>query len=129
MITLALDANLIDGTRDAARDATIETARAFGFGGSSWDVARPSGGGTAARVLVDQDDPVSALCYRARPSAVVPVAGGTPVLDEQWRVIVLAGDVQAGDVLTSRADAAYTVRVVSLEGWFEYRRGEIEERR
>lgn len=118
-----------DGMRDAARDADIQIAHAFGFGGQTWSVERPSGGGTGPRSLVPLPETVQALCYRRRPSVVAPVGGGTPVLNEQWQIIVISGDVLPDDVLTSTTEPQYRVHVQSLEGWYEYRRGEIEERR
>lgn len=129
MIDLQLADDMITTIRAAARDATIESARAYGFGGSTWSVERPSGSGTAARTLVPLADTVQALCFRRVPSPVALVGGGTPVLDERWQVIVLSGDVQEGDVLTSTTEPQYAVHVQSLEGWYAYRRGEIEERR
>ena len=126
MLDLTLSTELRAEVRDAARDATIAAARAFGFGGSTWQVERPSGAGIGERIRVPVAGTVQALCFRTRPSAAADVAGGAPALDERWEVIVLAGDVQARDVLVSTVDAT-EVRVQSLEAWYDYQRGTLEQ--
>ncbi len=128
MYSLDLPLDVIAQLRDAARDADISAARAFGFGGSNWGVERPSGVGTGARSLVDQGT-IHALAFRQRPGGLGVVAGGTPALADTWRMIVLAGDVLPGDVVTSEADDDYVFGVASLESWYEYTRAELERRR
>jgi hypothetical protein len=56
-------------------------------------------------------------------------AGGTPVLDDIWRYILLSGSVLPGDVVTSSADSRYAFGVASSEPWFDYIRGDLERRR
>lgn len=130
MFDLRLPAELTAEIRAAAQDATIAAARAFGFGGSSWWVDRPSGSGTDTRVPVRQPTPVQALCFRQKPSSLAATATGDPAGDELWRVIVLdqETDIQPGDVLTSEVPSGgYAVRVDSLERWYDYARGEVSE--
>jgi len=130
-VTFSLDlpADVIAAMRDDARDASISAARTFGFGGSTWDVDRPSGIGTGARSLARQAGALHALAFRQRPGGLGAVAGGTPALADTWRMIVLAGDLLPGDVVTSQADARYVFGVASLEPWYDYLRAELERRR
>ncbi len=143
MISLDLPPESEALTRDAARAATLAAARAFGFGGDVWDVARPSGTGPAARSLVDLGH-VAGLVFRQRPAGLAPVAGGTPALADVWRAILDSGAilddaeadtgliVRPGDVLTSQADDSYAFGVASLEPWYsdgDYKRCELERRR
>ena len=111
--------------RDAAKDASISAARAFGLGGSTWDAGVPSGIGTGPRVLTSAGT-VHALAFRQKPGLTAPSAGGTPVLSDVWRMIVLEGDVTPGMVLTSQADARYTFSIGSVEPWYVYFRCELE---
>ena len=138
MHDLILPTDMIDAMRDAARDATIASARAFGFGGSTWVVERPSGSGTAARLPVRLPGTVQALAFRQRPSVLVgpggksPTGGAIGVADEVWRVIVLDDgdlqDVQVDDTLISTDPSGeYRVRIDSIERWYDYRRCEVSE--
>jgi hypothetical protein len=126
--SLDLPADTIAFMRDSARDANISHARTFGFGGSTWDAEIPSGVGTGPRTLTPAGV-VHGLAFRQKPATTAPVAGGTPVLDDIWRMIVLDGDVQPGMELTSQADPRYVVGVASVEPWYEYFRAELERRR
>ena len=126
--SLDLPADLIASMRDQARDASISAARTFGFGGSTWDADVPSGTGTGPRVLTSSSE-VHALAFRQRPGVTARSAGGTPVLDDVWRMIVLSGTVVPGMVLTSQADDRYQFGVASIEPWFNYFRAELERRR
>lgn len=125
--SLDLPADLIASMRDQARDAGVSAARTFGFGGSNWDAEVPSGTGTGPRVLTDAGQ-VAALAFRQKPGVTAAAAGGTPVLDDVWRMIVLTGNVTPGMVLTSTADARYSFDVASIEPWYEYFRAELERR-
>jgi hypothetical protein len=120
-----LPVELQEAMRDAARDATISAARTFGFGGEAWSVERPTGAGVAAKTLTAQPT-VTALAYRQRPGALAQAVAGTPVLADMWRLILLAGALQPGDVITSVADAAYRFNVADVESWYEYTRCELE---
>jgi hypothetical protein len=111
----------------AARDATIAAARAFGIGGSVWAVDRPSGGGVDVRSMQRQSDPIAALAFRQKPSALAQAIAGVPIGDEVWRVIVLSGDVQPGDVLLSAGSPPLAMRVDSVEAWYDYRRSNVSE--
>lgn len=111
----------------AARDATIAAARAFGIGGSVWLLDRPSGGGVDARSMQRMVAPISALAFRQKPSALAQALAGVPIGDEIWRVIVLFGDVQPGDVLLSAGSPPLAMRVDSLEVWYDYHRCNVSE--
>ena len=126
--SLDLPADEMQSLRDSARDADISAARTFGFGGSTWDAGLPSGQGTGPRVLTSAGE-VHALAFRQKPGLTAPAAGGTPVLADVWRMIVLDGEVTPGMVLTSVADARYTFGVASIEPWYDYFRCELERRR
>lgn len=123
--SLDLPADIIAGMRDSARDADISAARTFGFGGSTWDAEVPSGQGTGPRTLTPAGT-VHALAFRQKPGQVAPVTGGTPVLDDIWRMIILGGDVAPGMVLTSQSDSRYKVGIASVEIWYDYFRAELE---
>jgi hypothetical protein len=58
-----IDDELRQDMRDAARQADLDAAYAFGFGGVSWHVSRPSGSGPGSRTLVAQTD-VTLLAFR-----------------------------------------------------------------
>lgn len=109
-----LDDATIGAMRDAARDAAIAAAKAFGFGGASWTA--PASG------------TLTAYAYRQRPGVVALAAPGAAVLDDIWRMIVVSGTVYAGDVLTSVADGR-SVTVKSVELWYDYQRCELERQR
>lgn len=126
--SLDLPADLIAELRSDARDASISAARTFGFGGSTWDADVPSGTGTGPRVLTPAGQ-VHALAFRQRPATTAPAAGGTPMLADTWRMIILAGDVRPGMVLTSTTDSRYTFGIGTIEPWYEYFRCELERRR
>lgn len=126
--SLDLPADVIASMRDQARDADISAARTFGFGGSTWDAEIPSGQGTGPRTLTSAGV-VHALAFRQKPGQVAHSAGGTPVLDDIWRMIILDGDVVPGMELTSQADPRYKVGIASVEPWYEYFRAELERRR
>jgi hypothetical protein len=114
-----------EAMRDAARDATISIARTFGFGGEAWTVERPTGAGVAAKTLTAQPN-VTALAFRQRPGALAAAVAGTPVLADVWRLILLAGELLPGDVITSVADATYRFSIGDMEPWYEYTRCELE---
>jgi hypothetical protein len=143
MISLDLPPESEALTRDAARAATLAAARAFGLGGDTWLISRPSGTGPAARTLTPLGH-VAGLVFRQRPGPLAPAGGGTPVLADLWRAILDTGDIldadeddtgldaRPGDVITSQADSAYTFGLASLEPWYadgEYKRCELERRR
>lgn len=122
--SLDIPADLIASLRESAKDATISAARTFGFGGSTWDAGRPSGIGTGPRALTSVGT-VMALAFRQRPGTTTPVGGGTPVLDDTWRLIVLEGALRPGDVLVSQSDPRYGFDVGTVEPWYEYKRCEL----
>lgn len=132
--SLDLPADAIASVQHAARDAAISAARTFGFGGSTWDVDRPLGGTTAARTLIDAGT-LHALAFRQRPGALTIAGGGTPVLGDVWRLIVLgaedalSGILRPGDRITSQADSDYIFTVASIEPWYDYFRCELERSR
>lgn len=126
--SLDMDADLIASMRDDARDANISAARTFGFGGSTWGADAPSGTGTGPRVLTPAGQ-VHGLAFRQNPGATAPVAGGTPILADVWRMIVLSGDLVPGMVITSVADSRYEFGITSIEPWYDYFRAELERRR
>lgn len=125
-----LSGDQITDMRTAARDAAINAARAFGFGGSQWVVERPSGGGPGARSPVVLPGLVHALAYRQRPSQLAAALAGQPVGDEIWRVIILdiEADVQVDDTLVPPS-GGQAIHIDSLEQWYDYRRGEVSEAR
>jgi len=122
--SLDIPADVIASMRDGARDATISAARAFGHGGSSWDVGRPSGIGTGPRTLTSVGS-VQALAFRQRPGVTAPAAGGTPLLADVWRLIVLDGSLRPGDVIVSQTDPRYGFDVGTIEPWYAYKRAEL----
>lgn len=122
--SLDIPADLISELRDSARDASISAARTFGFGGSTWDVGRPSGIGTGPRTLTSVGA-VMALAFRQKPGVTAPVGGGTPVLADIWRLIVLEGALHPGDVIVSQADPRYGFDVGTIEPWYDYKRSEL----
>lgn len=124
-----LPIELIDWMRHAARDATIESARAFGFGGSTWSVARASGTGPAAREPTVLPGTVVLLAFRQAPAGVAGVAGGVPALADTWRAVLISGNVMPGDIVTSTADPRYQFGVATIEPWYEYARLELERSR
>ena len=117
-----------EAMRDAARDATISAARTFGFGGDTWSVQRPTGAGVGPKTMIAQPS-VTALAFRQRPGGLAAALAGTPVLDDVWRLIVLAGTLQPNDVLTSVSEPMYKVTIASVEPWYEYQRCELERMR
>jgi len=122
--SLDMDADLIASMRDQARDASISAARTFGFGGSTWDVGRPSGIGTGPRTLTSVGH-IAALAFRQRPGVTEMAAGGTPVLADVWRLIVLEGTPRPGDVIVSQSDARYAFDIGTIEPWYDYKRAEL----
>lgn len=112
--------------QDAARAADLAAARAFGLGGELWNYAAPSGTGVGERVYVSAGV-VRGLAFRQQPGPVqVVVAGGTPVLDDQWRFFPLSGAVAPGGVIVSQADNRYQFTIASLETWYGYTRANLE---
>lgn len=126
--SLDLPADMIASMRDAARDANISAARTFGFGGSTWDAEAPSGTGTGPRVLTPAGQ-VHGLAFRQKPGQTTPTGGGTPILADVWRFILLGGDLRPGMVITSQTDDRYVFGIGTIEPWFEYFRCELERRR
>lgn len=122
--SLDIPADIIASMRDGARDATISAARTFGFGGSTWDYAEPLGSGTQPKVLTSVGA-VQALAFRQRPGGMAPAAGGTPVLADVWRLIVLEGTVKPGGVIVSQSDRDYAFELKSIEPWYQYKRAEL----
>ena len=124
-----LPAQTIEAMRDAAKAANIAAARAFGFGGEVWTVARPEGEGVAPKVLTAQGTTVL-LAFRQRPGGQAAAAGGTPVLADVWRYIHLSpasGEaLLVGDVIVSETDDAYMFAIANAEPWFDYVRGDLE---
>jgi hypothetical protein len=130
---LAFDDSFIDDEmradmRAAAKQADLDAAYAFGFGGTEWRVARPSGAGPGTRTLVAAAD-VTLLAFRQKPGPIAPNSGGAPVLADVWRYILLSGTVRPGDVVTSAGDSRYSFGVAATEPWYEYIRGDLERRR
>lgn len=141
MISLDLPPQTEGYIRDAARAATLASARAFGFGGDVWLVSRPSGVGPAPRT-VGAIGRVRGLAFRQRPGQTGQAAGSTPVLADVWRAIFDDGqildadldpiglDLLPGDVIESVADDDYQFGVGTLEPWYgDYKRCELERRR
>jgi hypothetical protein len=126
--SLDLPTDVIAGMRNLARDADISAARTFGFGGPDWDASVPSGQGTGARTLTPAGT-IHGLAFRQKPGVQEGVAGGTPVLDDVWRMIVLDGELRPGMVLTSQADSRYQFSIGTIEPWYEYFKCELERRR
>lgn len=122
--SLDLPADLIASLRDGARDASISAARTFGFGGSTWDYAEPTGTGTEPKVLTAIGS-VQALAFRQKPGPLAGAAGGTPILADVWRLIVLEGTVKPGGVIVSQSDPRYMFGIDSIEPWYDYRRAEL----
>ena len=119
---------MIASMQGAAKQAAIDAASAFGFGGLRWTVQRPSGTGTGTRTLTTVAD-VTLLAFRQQPGSIAPDMAGAPVLADVWRYILLAGTLKPGDVIISRESAAYTFGIASSEPWYDYRRGDLERRR
>lgn len=126
--SLDLPADLIASMRDAARDADISAARTFGFGGSTWDAEVPSGTGTGPRVLTPAGR-IHGLVFRQQPGQTAPTGGGTPILADVWRLILLDGELRPGMVITSTTDSRYAFGIGTIEPWYEYFRCELERRR
>lgn len=138
---LNLSSSQIEQMRDAARDADIAAARAFGFGPAYWYVDRPTGAGTTGprtltRVLDDDDQPlqVNALAYRQQPSVLAGNTSGQPVGNEIWRAIVLdlAADIHTGDTLVSVPsgdwpEGNWQLLIDHIEPWYNHRRAEVSE--
>jgi hypothetical protein len=97
-------------------------------GGEQWSVARPTGVGIAPKTLAALD-PITARVYHQKPGTVRTGSGGTLILDAAWRMLLIAGTVQPGDVITSVADPDYSFDVVSIEPAFDYPQCELERRR
>jgi hypothetical protein len=123
-----IDSAMRADLRDAARQADIDAAWAFGFGGTTWHVQRPSGSGTGARTLTTAAD-VTLLAYEQQYAPTVPNSAGVPVAAQLWRYILLSGQLQPGDVVTSADDSRYTFGVATIEPWYAYLRGDLERRR
>jgi len=127
MYSLDLPLDVIAQIRDAARDADISAARTFGFGGSNWDVDRPSGVGIGSRTRIDVAA-VAGLAYLAKPSPVVGDTSQARVLSDQWYFLLLSGTLKNQDVITSVSDTRYVFTVESLEAWYEYERAKLVKR-
>lgn len=130
---MTFDDSLIDldmraDLRGAARQADIDAAYAFGFGGVTWHVSRPSGTGPGTRVLTTQQD-VTLLAFEQEVAPVAPNASGVPIAAAVWRYILLDGTLLPGDVITSVADSRYAFGVATTDPWYEYFRGDLERRR
>lgn len=120
-----LSAAVIEAMQDAARDAALAAAQTFGFGGATWTVERKTGNGVSAPATSAPASSITGYAYRQRPGARAPTAAQTAALDDQWFIIVTAGEVKVRDVLTSVADGrALTVK--TREPWYEYQRCEVE---
>lgn len=109
------DTDLAEQLRDAARDAAIAAAKAFGFGGDEWTV---NGG-----------DTITAYAFQQRPGDLRETEPGVAVGDSVWRAIIVSGDVRNGDRIQSVEDASLRFTISSIEPWYEYRRGELERTR
>lgn len=114
-----------EAMRDAARDSSLAAAQAFGFGGDTWAVSRPSGNGVTADVAFSAAGNVTGYAYRQRPGAMGQALPQTAVLNDQWWFILLTGTLQVGDVLTSAADGRRII-VRTIEPWYEYSKCAIE---
>jgi hypothetical protein len=113
-----------EAMRDAAREASLAAAKAFGFGGDTWSVSRPAGDGVTTDVTFSAAASVTGYAYRQRPGATGQALPQTAVLNDQWWFILLTGSVQQGDVLTSAEDGRRII-IRTLEPWYEYTRCEI----
>ena len=123
--SLDIPVDLMQDMRDTAKDANISAARAFGFGGSTWDYAIPSGQGTGPRTLTSVGT-VQALAFRQKSGGLASAAGGTPILADVWRLIVLQGNPRPGAVIRSQLDPRYAFGIGTIEPWYEYKRCELE---
>jgi hypothetical protein len=122
---LELTQDQIDQMRAAAQAATIQAARAFGFGGDTWHISRTEGNGVTGPVSSAAAADVTGYAYRRRPGSLAPAAPTTQALDDAWGFIVVSGTVQVNDVLTSAADGTI-VSVTSVEPWYDYQRCDVE---
>jgi hypothetical protein len=126
---LTIPAETEQAMRDAARDASIAAAKAFGFGGATWTVARWTGDGvTAARTAVTGVSAITGYAYRQEPGPTAPAAPGEPVLADLWRIIIVSGTVQEGDLLTSTTTGEQ-LTISSVESWYGYVRCNVERQR
>lgn len=121
----------IQAMRDAARDASIAAAQAFGFGGATWAITRYASDGVTAERTPASVGELTGYAYRQRPGTIGLVPAGAPVLDDIWRMIVVSvamqnasGVLAAEDVLVSAADGRRVV-VDSVEPWHDYQRCEL----
>lgn len=115
--------------RDGARDASIAAAKAYGFGGEAWSVERlvpPSGVGPKTRTSISG---VTGYAYRQRPGPVATALAQTRVLADTWHFLLLEGEAQQGDIITSDADAGYQFTLETAEPWYTYTRFQLERQR
>lgn len=116
--------------RESAKKATLESARAFGFGGNEWAVERPLGGFTSAASMSDQPN-IRGYVFRQRPSTAQYARAArsdvdTPVLKDEWYLIVTSGTTQPRDKITSVTVSGYMFTVATAEPWYEYTRCSLE---
>lgn len=114
--------------RNAARDATISAAKAFGFGGADWSVERWTGDGVTAARVGSGIANITGYAYRQRPGVVALAVVGAPVPDDIWRLIVIDGELEEGDIVTSTATSEQ-LTIMSVESWYDYVRCDVERHR
>lgn len=112
------DPNGGDGMRDAARQADIAAAQAFGFGGSVWTAVDGSGTRT-----------ITAYVFRQEPGQLGITQPQAETLASIWRAIVVAGSVVSGTRVTSVDDPGYVFIIRSVEKWYDYWRCELTRKR
>jgi hypothetical protein len=122
---MSLDDSQIAAMRQAAQQANIDAAKAFGFGGYAWTVVRTTGDGVASDTTQAPAASVSGYAYRSRPSPISPTDPQTGALDERWYFILVSGTLQIRDVLTS-SDDGRQLAVEAVEPWYDYHRCTVE---
>lgn len=73
-----------------------------GVGGDTWTVVRATGDGV--RPAETTTARITGYISQERPDRIVVVAAGAQIPSAAWRLVILDGAIQAGDLLTSVAD-------------------------
>lgn len=87
-------------------------ARSGGAVITSWAVARPTGNGVTTGTSASQGAITGTIFQEARPTLRSPAPGAMPVGVRRWLLVLEAGTVAIGDVLTG---GGYTFTVAAVD--------------
>ena len=112
----------ISDVQTALRDAALNViGPAFGLGGSSWVVTRPSGNGVTTDRTLTTVGTVTAYVKRSLKTRLAGNDAQTLVPTTEWHVIApLASALVVGDVLTSAEYQVTLMGAIHVVGYLRF---------